>query len=138
MLCLGSNVMSSYFNVKRLAEMHTGTEQALQVLEKDWDPELPPITVAMTTVGRALAANAKTLSADELAAIFGFAEKLLTEGDKSTQEATATGFLEALLSEASAGRLDFSMIDPFLRPESRKYSLAWDDFTGVRTRGLRR
>jgi hypothetical protein len=130
--------MSAYDNTMKLAGMNVCTRQALDQLEKDWHPELPPITVAMTTVGRALAQNAKNLPTEELAAVLGFVERLLTESDRSTQEATATGFLEALLGEASAGHFDFGLIDPLIGRETRKYCLAWDDFTGVRTSGLRR
>jgi hypothetical protein len=90
----------------------------------------------MGDIGLALACQIKRISADEMRLIFNLAETFMIEGDERLQTAIATGFLEALLAESSAGRLDFRRIAPFLGKKSREYARAWDQFCGVETDGL--
>ena len=128
--------MSAYENARRLAALTEPTRKALQTLEIEWQPDLPPSTVAMGTVARTLAAGMDRTPRDQIRKLLDFVEKLLTKADSNTKDAVATGFLESLLGEASAGRLDFAVIDALLGDESRNYCHAWDNFTGFRTKGL--
>jgi hypothetical protein len=128
--------MSTLKYFRSLAALSEPTRKAFQTLEMEWKPDSPPNTIAMGTVARALAAGVKTTSRDQIRAVLEFAEQLLTNADQTTRDAVATGFLESLLSEASAGRFDFSSIDSLLGNESRKYCNAWDTFSGVVTKGL--
>lgn len=127
---------STYENIRRLADLTGPTRESLQELEHEWKPNLPPVTLAMGTVGRVLAGEVDRISKDEIQAVFDAAESLLLESDEETKNAVTTGFLESLLAQASAGRLDFRRIGPMLGNESRKYCREWDRFTGVVTEGL--
>jgi hypothetical protein len=128
--------MSTYESIQRLAALTEPTRNALQTLESEWQPDLPPNTVALGTVARALAAGMEKTPRDQIHKLLDFVEKLLTTADSNTKDAVATGFLESLLGEASAGRFDFTLIESLLGDASRNYWHAWDTFTGLRTKGL--
>jgi hypothetical protein len=127
---------STYEKIRRLADLTSPTRESLRELEREWEQNPPPFTVAMGTVGRSLASEVGRISRDELRAVFDLAENFLVGSDEETKTAVATGFLESLLAQASAGRLDFRRIGPMLGDESRKYCREWDRFTGVVTEGL--
>jgi hypothetical protein len=127
---------SVYRNIVDLANLTAPSRRALRELEREWKPELPPSTVAMAEIGRSVAAGLHEIPDRELRVLLASLEELLANGDEETRIAVATGFLEALLAQSSAGRLDFSKIAPFLGKESRKYCIEWDRFTGVSTEGL--
>ena len=48
----------------------------------------------------------------------------------------ATGMLDALLGESSAGRFDMAVLAPFPGPETKAYCRSWDAFTGNTTPGI--
>ena len=114
-----------------LPETMTGDDRRLT----DWS-DLPP-TVEMGQLATAFAdALASGLSADRVAAVMQTVEQALTGGNEEVKDAVATGFLEGLMAEASAGRMSFEQLTDHLGPESRRYCEAWDEFTGARTPGL--
>ena len=127
---------SPHENIRCLADLTSPTRESLQELEMEWQPDLPPITVAAGIIGSSLATSIDLISTDEMHAVFDLAEKLLVEADEKTSTAIATGFLESLLSESSSRRLDFRRVGSMLGDESRKYCREWDRFTGVVTDGL--
>jgi hypothetical protein len=67
---------------------------------------------------------------------FELAEKFMVEGSSRVQDAVATCFLENLINAVAWGRIPASGFVHLLGEESRKYCIAWDDFTGVKTEGL--
>jgi hypothetical protein len=71
----------------------------------------------------------------EIKRIFDFVELLLQEGDQSMRNAAATGLLEDLLSKDPA-EIKFSTFVKHMGEEAIAYCKAWDEFTGVRTKGL--
>ncbi len=71
-----------------------------------------------------------------LPVIFDLVEQLMIDGSNEIQDVVATCFLENLLNAASGGRLDANKFAHLLKPESRAYCRAWDEFTGVYTEGL--
>lgn len=101
-----------------------------------WEPESPPLTVAMSTLGQVVASGMQIWSTTDLKAVFDLVESLLADGEESVKNAVSTGFLESLLSESSAGRLDFRKIAPFLGHKAIQYCREWDKFTGCATPGL--
>ena len=60
----------------------------------------------------------------------------LEKGTEPLRVAICTGFLERLLAEASAGRLPFGVLAPWLGARSLEYCREWDRFTGLQTQGL--
>ncbi|SER25954.1 DUF7674 family protein [Actinokineospora terrae] len=63
---------------------------------------------------------------------FRLVEQTLKDGDEEERSAAATGFLEAVLNAWDTG-FDLRSIWPYVGPESRKYCLWWNEFTGVPT-----
>lgn len=98
------------------------------------DDSLP--TLRFAGLARVLVSNVDQMSSSEIADVMGAIERGMTNAAPSVADAVATGFLERLLSDASAGRLTFSTLAPFLGQASREYCQAWDEFTGVLTPGL--
>jgi hypothetical protein len=127
---------SAYGYITQLASLALPMSEALQELEAHWKPDLPPGTAAMGDMARSLAKEIDRIPLDRLLAVFEFVEKLVGSDEEEISTVAATGFLEALLAEASGERLDFRRVAPLLGEESRKYCRAWDRFTGVSTVGL--
>jgi hypothetical protein len=123
-------------HIRQLAGLSTPTKEALCRLEAEWSPDAPPDTVAASVIARAFVAGLDLLSNEEMASIGSAAEAILASGDEGAKSAVTTGFLEALLGQASSGRLDFLRVARILGPESLQYCRAWDKFTGVTTPGL--
>ena len=129
--------MQTYLDhVRRIAVLSKPTEKALKALEADWNPDAPPVTIAWAEMAHAIASHVMNIPEDSSAALFNHAEGLLVQGDEDTKAGVATGFLESLLAQSSAGRMDFQLIGPLLGKECREYCRAWDTFCGVRTGGL--
>jgi hypothetical protein len=67
--------------------------------------------------------------------IFRLIEKFMIEGEHSVKEAVATCFLENLVNALPSNSTESFV--KFLGSESRAYCVAWDEFTGVKTEGLK-
>ena len=64
--------------------------------------------------------------------LFELVEKLIVKGEQSVAEAASTGFIEALQNIASKdGVFKYGHFISLLGQESKKYSVAWDDFSRV-------
>jgi hypothetical protein len=107
-----------------------------KMLQHDWGDADPPYTILFGQIGHALAIAASRMKDDEKERVFSAIELIMTEGTRQTRDAVATGLLEALQADASAGFLDFREVAPFLGDKSIEYCRAWDEFTGCRTPGL--
>ncbi|MGD0618830.1 MAG: hypothetical protein ABSB67_14335 [Bryobacteraceae bacterium] len=128
--------MSISPSIRSLANLTVPTKYALDLLEREWHPDSPPLTVAAAAVARSFGDARTSLSVGDIETVGKFVELLLTTADEDTQTAVATGYLESLLAQASSGAIDFRSIAGTLGPESSKYCRAWDTFTGVKTDGL--
>lgn len=72
---------------------------------------------------------------DELKKVFEFVEFLVAHGDDAVQTAITTGFLEGLM-HSDREKFKFKFICRFLGVETKSYCRAYDEFTGMRTKGL--
>ena len=98
------------------------------------DREAP--TIALGTIGELFTEAVDAgLDRDRIAAFLHRVEAVMTDGNDYEKDVMATGLLEALVHRADEG-FDFSLIDPYLGPESRAYCHAYNEFTGVPTPGL--
>lgn len=122
--------------ISRFAGLCESLAEAVARERAEWEPESPPLTVAMSTLGRVVASGTQGRSDTDLKPVFDLVESLLTDGEESVKDAVATGFLESLLSESSAGRLDFRRIAALLGQRAVHYCREWDKFTGCTTPGL--
>ncbi len=101
-----------------------------------WSPETPPITCVFEEFGSCLCTHAVSMDRSELANVLSTIEELLVHGTQSVKEAVATGALECILHTADTDAFDIAILLPFLGRESKEYCRAWDEFTGVKTKGL--
>jgi len=122
--------------LSRFGDFCDSLAEAVARERADWEPEPPPLTVVMSRLGRAVASGAQGCSETDLKPVFELVESLLTDGEESVKDAVATGFLESLLGESSAGRLDFRKIAALLGEKAVEYCREWDEFTGCTTPGL--
>jgi len=122
--------------VLRLAACHASLADRIAALTEEWKPETPPPTIIMSALGDTLAGAAVGFSGEDLECVFLAVEGLLDSGDEKVKDATATGLLEALLAQASANKVDFTLFAQYLGPQSRRYCREWDRFTGCTTPGL--
>ena len=101
-----------------------------------WDDEEAGLCNDVAEFSRYVMDLVRTDELANLPAIFDLVERLMIDGDNEVQDAVATCFLENLLNAAAAERLDVNKFIHLLKPESRAYCRAWDEFTGVYTEGL--
>ncbi|NGX46998.1 MAG: hypothetical protein K1000chlam3_00367 [Chlamydiae bacterium] len=67
--------------------------------------------------------------------IFDYVEFLICDGNDSVQNAITTSFLELLLSK-DPDEIQFTTFAKYLGKNSIEYCKAWDEFTGIKTKGL--
>jgi hypothetical protein len=119
--------------VAQLRQVSAVVVRALDELEREWAPDPVLSTVLFGEAAHALSVD---LVHQELLGTLNVIEDVLRNGLPEVRDAVATGFLEALLAESSAGRLDLRPFIPSLGPEAIAFCRAWDQFTGVQTPGL--
>ncbi len=77
----------------------------------------------------------KSKNEKEIKKIFEFVEFLLCNGNESVQSAITTSFLEYLMSK-DPDEIQFASFAKYLGKNSIRYCRAWDEFTGVKTKGI--
>lgn len=93
---------------------------------------------AFTAIGVAVGSSRQPVSSSDKKKLFAFAEQLIRDGSQDLAFSVANGFLVAVWQAAHNGGFDFSDVDTFLGPESRRYLTWWDDAQSTRTPGFRR
>ncbi|HEV7301789.1 MAG TPA: hypothetical protein VGN72_20800 [Tepidisphaeraceae bacterium] len=132
--------MPDELDVKAAIEHLAGVARPIRLgyatLLDKWFPDAPPNTLVFSTIGRSFSSASTELHNGEVAAMWCTVEHLLSKGNEEVKNAVATGLIEAVLDEISAGRLDASVIVNHLGPRTKAYCRAWDQFTGFKTEGL--
>jgi len=101
-----------------------------------WHPDIPPWTQLLGEFGLTISEMTQGGKFNAVEQALFLVEKLLTSGSSEVRDSIATGLLEAILAESSAGKLDFQKIVCFMGNKSKDYCRAWDKFTGIKTPGL--
>lgn len=101
-----------------------------------WNGEEAGLCNDMSEFSRYVADLILTNQLESLPQIFSLVEEFLNEGNQQVQEAIATCFLENLINCCSSDDLDAEAFIHLLGPASEAYCKAWDEFTGVKTKGL--
>ena len=109
---------------------------AHEQLIEEWSPDAPPLTIVFSSLGRSLCCHSSTSSDKALMEICTVIEELMNRGDDTVKDAVATGMLEGMLGESSAGMCDMLTLAPFLGAQTKAYCRSWDEFTGNQTPGL--
>ena len=109
---------------------------AHEKLLEEWSPDTPPSTIVFSTFGECFCSHSPTSSETTLIRICKLIEELMSRGDDGVMNAVATGMLEAMLAESSAGRFEFETVTPFLGAHTKAFCRSWDEFTGYHTSGL--
>jgi hypothetical protein len=105
--------------------------EIIELLEDEWAPEAPPVTVSMSELGRALIERAGTgFSLEDIAEIFRRVEHIMECGAEAERDALATGFLEAIAAAIDRSPQSRWVLE-YAGPGAREYLAAWDQFCGV-------
>ena len=128
--------IDSSMAIKTLISTGDSIRSQYELVVQEWLPDDPPITIAFSTIGHGVCEYAPVASELDLARIGEVIENLFLSGEVEVKNAVATGLVEAILGEASAGRFDMSLISKHLGPETRAYCREWDEFTGCLTNGV--
>jgi len=110
--------------------------EVFELLEEEWTPEIPPVTISMSELGRVFVEKAgEAFSLQDVANIFLRVERILKHGTESEKDAVTTGFLEAV-----AAAIDrYPQRRWVLRqagPGAREYLSAWDQFCGLSSKKI--
>lgn len=93
---------------------------------------------AFVAIGVAVGSSRQPMTSAAKKRVFAFAEQLIRDGSRDLAFSVANGFLVKVWEAAQNGGFDFSDVDAFLGPDSRRYLVWWDDTQNTRTPGLRR
>ncbi|MGC9671536.1 DUF7674 family protein [Planosporangium sp. 12N6] len=96
----------------------------------DEDGDVPPLTVRLAHLGRALAEHVDAMTPQQRRLVLDLLERVLATGSEHDSTAVATGFLEALVSAWDRG-FDFPRIWDDLGPKSQEYCIAWNAFNRI-------
>lgn len=66
--------------------------------------------------------------------IFALVENYIAGGEQALRNAAATCFIENL--QNTSGRMDPGLWVPYAGRQTRKFALAWDEFSGLKTQAL--
>ncbi len=102
---------------------------------KFWGNDAPGYGNIISTFSDYAISNIKSENISEVKKIFNFVEDMLINGDQTVQNLFATIFLENILDNTPRETPPESYL-PLLVKKSLEYCRAWDEFTGVRTKGL--
>ena len=128
--------LSTIEAAERLAGFSPRTARALGAWRVGWDGRETPYG-AFRAIGAAVASKRHPLPPHEAKGLLAFAERLLKQGSGDVQNMVATCMLEEIWLAARQSGFDFSLVGPYLGPESRRYLLAWDKFNKTTSPGLR-
>jgi hypothetical protein len=113
--------------ISQIARHSAQLQCVLETLEREWFPKPPPPYIVMAAFAETITNG--SITASDLKLLLFDIEALVSAGGAKA-ELAAAGLLEALLGRASAGQFNFATVVGLLGPESLKYCLAWDQFTG--------
>jgi len=72
---------------------------------------------------------------EKMKELFDYIEEIASNGNEDEQNAVCTCFLENILNRIPQ-KIDPKYFVPFLGKCSKDYCIAWDKFTGIKTKGL--
>ncbi|MFH8590395.1 DUF7674 family protein [Streptomyces rimosus] len=98
------------------------------------EDDVPPITVRLGNLTRAVTEDPAAMSAAERRQAFDVLERVQTTGSKEDRTAVVTGFLEALLMAADRG-FDLQTVWDELGPASRASCRELNEFWGIESPG---
>lgn len=101
------------------------------------ESDVPPFTIRLAALGRALAERSAELTPEQSRETFRSLEMVMTSSSEHDRTAVATGFLEALLHAWDRG-FDLQGVWPFIGPESRNFCREYNAFGGIDTPGWMR
>ena len=125
-------------NIEQAYKLLTGLHKALKIKFDEeieyWKPDPLLSTVMTGSFGEVLVEQESEFTDEEYRSVFSAVENLLLNYNEEVGTAVATGLLEALIQlsdQRNPARFVY-----FLGEEAKKYCIAWDEFTGVKTPGL--
>jgi hypothetical protein len=101
----------------------------------EWTPEEPPAVVLLAALVTRLVHALSAVPDEKLAEIAAIVERVFADGSDDAKSATATGFLEAVLSATGNTKAATAFLTK-LGPRALKHCRDWDEFCGVKTPGL--
>lgn len=116
-------------SIQLLSQSHPVLARARVKVEGAWLPDQPPPTVLMSALAKAIVGAANELPESDALAVLRNVERVLDEGDESSKDAVASGFLEALVAAADGGDVAVGRLMGLLGPLSIEYCDAWRSFT---------
>jgi hypothetical protein len=119
-------ILQRYPNFKTIWEKHLA----------EWGDEEPGLLMDMDAFVYYTLILIKDKHIEEVKDIFLFVEKLLVEGDENVKNAVKVVYLEHLINLSDTKALSPEDFVYLLGEQSRLFCRAWDEFSGVKTRGL--
>jgi len=101
-----------------------------------WDGDSAGLSNDITEFSFFFIEHIDSFKSDKLESIFALVEGCLNYGTEPVKDAISTCFLENLVNFSSEAGLQAHLFEKFLGKKSREYCKAWDEFTGIKTKGI--
>lgn len=127
-------------NIQQIIELHPAFETAYKSVMKDYGEDSIEdaifLSIVMSEFSYCFVEQISHFDDKTIGRLFKILEDFITSSDERLQNAVATSFLENLQNHESNGNFNFLRIAEYLGTESHAYCKGWDQFTGVKSRGL--
>ncbi|MFA5490909.1 MAG: hypothetical protein WC284_17145 [Candidimonas sp.] len=111
--------------IDRLVAVSPTLSSAFNETVEYWEPETPPVTIAFAELGQSVFENFETLGPARIQEIMAMIEEGIASDDDELSTAVATGFIEAVVGQASKVEGDLERVLPTFGRLSRSHAEAW-------------
>ena len=106
---------------KRMAALSPQTQASFdKVMSLGWT-QREKGTQAFRAIGSAIGSGRQPVSPSDMKELFAFTEQLLKQGNHNVANTVATAMLEQIWAVTRHSGFNFSLVDPYLGPETRSY-----------------
>ena len=110
--------------IQEITALSSGLSLAYQETINYWAPHSPPLTVALSSLGRRVVTDFNSVDFATNEAVFNVIERAFAKGDWELSTAVATGMIEAIVGEAIHVGI-WGEILPLFGKLSASHALAW-------------
>lgn len=119
-----------YSKLEMLIHLDKIFDSVTNELTSFWGDDDIPLTIYASKIALTLVEKWDCIENEARINVFSYIEEFLNDDSNLLQEIICTGFLERLMNDASAERIDFYLLAEYLGDKSLAYCRAYNEFTG--------
>jgi hypothetical protein len=111
--------------VKELSELLVTAAKEVEVLNRHWAPEEPPLTTLFAALGDQVVVDFGCVGDDTRRQIFTLIERAMCSGDSELVTAVATGLIESIVSSVANDATTWKRVRNSFGEKSRQHADVW-------------